>query len=457
MRFFSLHTRLTALALGLLVIGTGCDSGDPDPDPDPDPIDIPVPATYEFDSRFTDGASSVNIGGQVARQLQLQDLKSAIDALAKTGATPITLAELNAIYDYADTGLSIRSGVPDGLTPSAQTYEQISAGKSLRGRKGADATLLYSAGLIGNAQDVTVNDVIQAYFQIIVDNSNDASKLGTPAVYTTDDGVDLTQMINKILIGAILFDQTSNKYLADILDRDNTEPRGDGQPDTDQEHRFDEAYGYFGSARDYSSYSDDQLAGGVTDWARDSNGDGTLDYTTEYNFGIARNAGKRDRGGSNIDLTANAFEAFRRGRTAIVNGDQTILASARQDASEAVEKVIAATAIHYINVTLQEMATLTQDEVNNANDVNLNKFWGEMKGFTYALQFSYRGESGFTGGSLAIISLSDLQQLHALMGNAPVYAMPGTTEANAYVMALNDAKSIFQAAYGFSTANMDSW
>ncbi|MEM1041611.1 MAG: DUF4856 domain-containing protein [Bacteroidota bacterium] len=457
-----MRIKFSALLALLLAFGlVGCDSSDDDPTDPPggdDPIDpIEVPATYNFESRFDEGESSVNIGGQVVRQLLLQDLKAAIDARGKEGATPVTVAELNAIYDYADTGLNIATSVPDGLTPSATTYEEISAGKSLRGRKGADATLLYSDGLIGDGGDVTVNDVMQAYFQIIADNSNDPTKLGTKAVYNTDEGVDLTQMINKILIGAILFDQTSNKYLADILDRDNTERRDEGQPDTDQEHRFDEAYGYFGSARDYSNYTDDQLAGSLSDFAQDTNGDGVLDFSTEYNFGIARNAGKRDKGGVGVDFSAEAFEALRRGRTAIVNGDQTVLAEARQDASEAMEKILAATAVHYVNVTLEEMAGLTQAEVDGKNDFTLNKFWGEMKGFTYALQFSYRGDEGFSGGALNMVSTDQLRQLHELMGNAPVYALPGSDEYNAYVADLNAAKTIFQAAYGFSQANMDQW
>ncbi|MEL6704945.1 MAG: DUF4856 domain-containing protein [Bacteroidota bacterium] len=457
MRFNTTLPTLVLLLAALVFVG--CDSdGSDDPGPDPGNGLIDVPATYNFTSTFEgqESESSVDIGGMVVRQLLLQDLKSTIDALAKPGATPIAVAELNEIYDYDDDGRAILSGVPDGLTRGATTYEEISTGKNLRGRKGADATLLYSAGLVG-AADVTVNDVMQAYFQIIADNSNDPAKLGTPAVYTTDDGVDLTQMINKILIGAILFDQLSNKYLADILDRDNTEPRDEGKPDTEQEHRFDEAYGYFGAARNYRTYTDDMLAGGVTDFAQDSNGDGVLDYTTEYNFGIARNAGKRDKGGVGVNFTEEIFEAFLRGRTAVVNGNLTELAAAREDASQGFEKVIAATAVHYINDTLTEMEGLTQAEVDGKNDVSLNKFWGEMKGFTYALQFSYRGDGGFTGGALNIISLSDLQQIHALMGNAPVYALPGSAEYDAYVADLNQAKDIFQAAYGFSQTNMDQW
>ncbi|MEM6782519.1 MAG: DUF4856 domain-containing protein [Bacteroidota bacterium] len=456
MRYFTSFPTLVLLLAALVLVGCDSDSSD-DPIVGGDDL-IQVPATYNFNSTFEgqENESSVDIGGMVVRQLLLQDLKSTIDNLAKAGATPITVAELNEIYDYDDDGRAILSGVPDGLTRGATTYEEISTGKNLRGRKGADATLLYSAGLVG-ATDVTVNDVMQAYFQIIADNSNDPAKLGTPAVYTTDEGVDLTQMINKILIGAILFDQLSNKYLADILDRDNTDPRDEGKPDTEQEHRFDEAYGYFGAARNYRTYTDDMLSGSVGDFAQDSNGDGTLDYTTEYNFGIARNAGKRDKGGTGVDFSEEIFEAFLRGRTAVVNGDLTELAAAREDASEGFEKVIAATAVHYINDTLTEMEGLTQAEVDGKNDVNLNKFWGEMKGFTYALQFSYRGDGGFTGGALSIINLSDLQQIHALMGTVPVYALPGSAEANAYVAQLNQAKDIFQAAYGFSQTNMDQW
>ena len=44
--------------------------------------------------------------------------------------------------------------------------------------------------------------------------------------------------------------------------------------DTAMEHAWDEAFGYFGAARDYSRYTDEQLAGKVDDFTFDSNGDG---------------------------------------------------------------------------------------------------------------------------------------------------------------------------------------
>ena len=64
---------------------------------------LPVPATYNFDSRFNTGESSVGITGQITRQLQLQDLKILIGNLGKDGATSVTADDLNAIYEACGT------------------------------------------------------------------------------------------------------------------------------------------------------------------------------------------------------------------------------------------------------------------------------------------------------------------------------------------------------------------
>ena len=117
--------------------------------------------------------------------------------------------------------------------------------------------------------------------------------------------------------------------------------------------------------------------------------------------------------------------------------------------------MIAATVVHYINDSMADMAELTADQVTNKNNYDLNKHWGEMKGFTFALQFGYRGSA--TGGPMAIISEASVIALHALMGNAPVYAAGGSTEYDAYLADLQSAKDILKSAYGFSDTNMANW
>ena len=84
--------------------------------------------------------------------------------------------------------------------------------------------------------------------------------------YTTDDGVDMSQMINKVLIGAVPYYQATGVYLNSLLERDNSEARDGTDPYTAMEHAWDEAFGYFGAARDYFRYTDDQLAGKVDDF-----------------------------------------------------------------------------------------------------------------------------------------------------------------------------------------------
>tara|TARA_B100001250_G_scaffold413826_1_gene449347 strand:- start:664 stop:1965 length:1302 start_codon:yes stop_codon:yes gene_type:complete len=394
---------------------------------------IDVPSAYQFDSRFTEGETSVSYSGQVVRNLLLQDLKILIGNLGKDGAQSVTVQDMMNLYDY-DDALNLTSLTTTGsLQPLENKYSSISTGKNLKSKTSPDVVIGYGK---------TTDELMMEWFQIIADNSNDASKLGTPAVYTTDDGVDLAQMVNKVLIGAVPYYQATGNYFWKLLDKSNDAAK-EGKTYTDMEHYWDEAWGYYGAAADYSRYTDVQLAGKTADdFAFDSNGDGYIDFKSEYNHGISRNAGKRDKGGTGVDLTSDIFNAFLRGRTHIVNQEsEAMIIAERTAASNGMEKVIAATAVHYINDTLADMAENSDDKTN------LNKHWGEMKGFTVALQFN----------PYALITTPQLEDLHMNFGQAPSYAAPGTADYDAAVAQLEAAKVIFQSAYGFSDANMAGW
>ena len=157
-------------------------------------------------------------------------------------------------------------------------------------------------------------------------------------------------MINKVLVGAVHYYQSTGVYLNGILEQDNAKQYKDdpAKTYTAMEHKWDEAFGYFGAARDYLSYSDAQLAGKTpAEFSRDSNGDGKIDFKSEYNFGLSRNAGKRDKGASGTDLTKDIFQAFVTGRAIIAGeGDINQVAAQREIAAAGIEKVIAATEVH---------------------------------------------------------------------------------------------------------------
>ncbi|MCY3744122.1 MAG: DUF4856 domain-containing protein [Candidatus Poribacteria bacterium] len=426
---------LTVASLFLVACGSDEDTEDGDLEGEAGAM-IEVPQAYVFDSRFMEGESSVSYSGQVVRNLLLQDLKATTDSVGKDGARPIAVSDMLKLYEY-DDALNLKTLTTTGaLSASESHYSALSTGKNLVGKISDEPVIGYNR---------TADDLVREWFKAIADNSQDSDKLGTPMAYTTDDGVDMSQMVNKVLIGAVPYYQATGVYLGGLLERDNSEARDGTDPYTAMEHAWDEAFGYFGAARDYSRYSDEQLAGKVDDFTFDSNGDGSIDFKSEYNFGLSRNAGKRDKGGSGVDFTQQIFNAFLAGRTAITNqGSVAEISAHRQTAAEGMEKVIAATVVHYINDTLSDMSKLGTAEENIAN---LNKHWAEMKGYTVALQYN----------PFRLIGDGQLAELHGIMGEAPIYDEPGSNSYKTQVANYERAKAVMQAAYGFSNGNMANW
>ena len=169
---------------------------------------IDVPSAYVFDSRFSPGESSVSYSGQVVRNLLLQDLKIFTGNLGKDGAQSASAQDMLNFYAHDDAyGLETLTN-PKGLSALESRYSSISTGKNLNGKISGDIVIGYGK---------TADALVREWIDIIADNSQDASKLGTPAVYTTDDGVDLSQMINKVLIGAVPYYQATGKYLYLLL------------------------------------------------------------------------------------------------------------------------------------------------------------------------------------------------------------------------------------------------
>ena len=426
---------LTVASLFWVACGSDEDTEDADVDGEAGAT-IEIPQAYVFDSRFVEGESSVSYSGQVVRNLLLQDLKALTDSVGKDGARPVAVSDMLKLYEY-DDALNLKTSTTTGALPASEShYSALSIGKNLVGKISDEPVIGYNR---------SADDLVREWFKAIADNSQDADKLGTSMAYTTDDGVDMSQMVNKVLIGAVPYYQATGVYLGGLLERDNSEARNGTDPYTAMEHAWDEAFGYFGAARDYARYTDAQLAGKVDDFTFDSNGDGSIDFKSEYNFGLSRNAGKRDKGGSGVDFTQQIFNAFLAGRTAITNqGSVAEISAHRQTAAEGMEKVIAATVVHYINDTLSDMSKLGTAEKNRAN---LNKHWAEMKGYTVALQYN----------PFRLISDGQLAELHGIMGEAPIYDEPGSNSYKTQVANYERAKTVMQAAYGFSNDNMANW
>lgn len=434
---------------------------------------LPVPTTYTFANSA--GESTVSYSGQIARHVLIEDLKSYIGALTDrlldgsfepTAAGQVT-DELNYYLRFdgeanGDTPHRLSTSLP----PLQTTYNDISTNKQLLDKlAGNDASTDHKNWTGGDfkgwAGAASPQALVEAWFKTIEDNAL-ALVAGTERevngeklpVYVTEQGLDLNQLTQKFLVGAIAFSQAADDY-AD----DDKEGKGLLAPNTidgdakytSLAHAWDEAFGYFGASRDYGTLSDAEISAGC---GKDANSDGKLDLTMEACFGASVNAAKRDNGSveaARTDLTKEAFDGFVKGRTLIANAGEALTAAEltqlkahRDQWVNAWEKAYAATAIHYINDVLSDMDKFGSDDYKFTDHA---KHWGELKGFALSFQFNPRSP----------LSDADFEQLHTLLQDAPVLSDAPEAQITAYKDKLNQARELLKTAYSFDDANVQAW
>lgn len=167
----------------------------------------------------------------------------------------------------------------------------------------------------------------------VVVSPNDASK----KYLCGANGIEYSQIIEKGLMGGLMYYQTTAVYLDDAKigpTVDNTTVvTGQG---TNMEHAWDEAFGYFGAPTDFPASATISQA---KYWAKYCNSRNAL-----------------------LNTNTTLMDAFLKGRAAISNKDNTTKEAQRTIIRDTWEKVIAATIISYINVS---KASISDDAVRN--------------------------------------------------------------------------------------------
>jgi hypothetical protein len=463
-----MRSRMVILSVGLAVgcaksADSGSDTGGP---AGTDPSE----GVYAFSSRTGEG-SSVATSGQILRHLLINDLDAYLDGLTAdidSGRFPAPgeiEADLDFYFSFDDAYGEVAHRYTSDPAPLQATYGEVSSGKDLVGKlagndpEGQHAD--WSTALVGwdDPAVTTPESLVRLWFAQL-DAAAVARSVGdvpllpdgtpAPAVYVTAEGHDLKQLTQKFLLGAIAFSQAADDYLDDAdAGRGMLSPNTleDGEPYTTLEHAWDEAFGYFGAARDYPAWSDDEIA---DVGARDSfSADGRVDLTTEVCWGASTNAAKRDRGSvAATDFTAQAWDGFWGGRALIASVDGELsdaeldaLRGHRDQAIGAWEAAIAATMVHYINEVLVDMGNLDTPDYAFADHA---KHWSELKGFAFTPQFN----------PASPLSDADLAELHALIGPGPVPPTASATDRDAAAADLLAARALLGAAYGFDSANL---
>lgn len=446
--------------------------------------------TYSF-TNAAGNESSVAYGGQVARHLLISELNNYINSGLSTDLDTGSFTSRDQIYQkllsyYQTTDdaylldLAERTLTTNTTPISKQTKlaEISSSKKDLSGKiagndpvgQHKDWTIEFVA--FGEKGSQTPEQLIVSLLAEIANNAAEYHLAGNlrrdpfgneiTKAYLASDGRDLKQLVQKILLGSVAYSQATDDYLDNDTEgkgllSDNTE-LSNGQAYTSLEHQFDEGFGYFGAARDYLDYTDQEIAGkgGRDGWANgyyDTDGDGMIDFESEYNFGHSQNAAKRDLGSAAnaaaTDYTTAAMQAFLQGRQIIANANASALTEQqmsdlvqqRDIAVQHWEKAIVATAIHYINATIADY----DGWIGSAEQyANLAKHWSELKGFVVTLQFN----------PLTPMTDTQFENINALIGDSP--------ELNAdlmsdYIEDLLSARASLQDIYQLDTDNVANW
>lgn len=350
---------LTILALSSIFI-TSCDSDDDatiiveEPMDDPQNVVVVPPATYVFDR---DGESTVSFSGQTSRILMAEEL----------------IASMRD-FDIADFQLLL-----DMYANENDPFENQDLNESDRNVRGkiADSEDYFEGNAAASAEiKQFFEDLMAAQIDEVFPATQTAAAPGVAGQiadggstrYVNAQGLEYNQAVTKGFIGALMVDQALNNYLSTSLldagtnreDNDN-DVLSDGDPYTNMEHFWDEAYGYaYGTSVDLTNPN---LTIGDDDSFLSKYIGRVEDDTTDFG-GIA----------------ADIFDAYKLGRAAIAAKNYTVRDEQATILRDLISQVIGIRSVYYLQQG--RMGIENNDFGASFHDLS------EGFGFIYSLQFT---------------------------------------------------------------------
>ncbi|MBB4078305.1 hypothetical protein GGR28_000918 [Lewinella aquimaris] len=368
-------TRTSLLLLCLTVFLTSCQDDD-------DPISIiDVPTSYSFERN---GNQTVSFDGQTTRIAMAEEL---VAAFSDPGNSQEDLMNM-----FRNAGPN-----DEDVAPFA-TAELNASDKSIRSKIAASADY-FSANATGSTavrNDFEgwiagqATEVFPRWNELAAPGEAGQLAVGSRVRYVNAKGLEYNQVFAKSLLGGLMLDQALNNYLSPaVLDAGTNRADNlaatteDGKPYTSMEHKWDEAYGYlFGQSADPANPlatlgEDDQFLNEYI---------AAVDADTDFN-GIAQ----------------TIFDAFLRGRAAIVAGDYGERDRQADIIREHLSRVIAVRGTFY----LARGADATETETTRGGGFHA---LSEAYGFVYSLQFTRKPGTG-----APYFSREEVQQLLATL------------------------------------------
>jgi hypothetical protein len=382
-----------------------------------DLVDFQIPSSYDITGSLAPGAYS----GQIRRIAQLQEI-------ADSSRNEPIFWDIAAAMELG--------GLPEVFRSEAARNTATSS-SDLRSKIDE---LNYDAGDTSVADDFA--DLADRLVSSSQANYTVTASNGTAGMITTGskrrhvdaNGLELIQILEKGLYGAILYDQMVDDYLRPNQAGANNE-LGNNQSavsdydtnGTSRQHKWDEAFGYFGA--NPATYPNQ---------GNSSNGDGSFLANYTFDFSDETDAA------FGINLAQKAMDAFIIGRSALKAGEgfgpdnesvnEEIFNAARADVKLYVEAGIAAAAFHYLNSAIADITD--EDKIHHLS---------EALAFIYALGFNSEGR--ITGDEVH-------EALMALGWSSTDATLPGVYDINLWEVTdtqMENAKNILDESFpGFA-------
>ena len=259
---------------------------------------LEVPATYTFTDEH--GNNTVDYSGQTDRINQLDELVTYLE----TGETSV-LNNTQIKDMFANTGGNGNGAF--SFTSTKKLSDKFFAADTALIRSYFDSITVASASFANTASPGNAGTLTS----------------GTSTYLISANGFDYAEMIEKTAMGAVFLYQATQIYFGDEkMNVDNTTVNhGAGQHYTTMEHHWDEAFGYFNVPIDFPTNIT-----GLNFWGKYCN---------------SRNA--------QLGCNAIMMDAFKKGRTAIVNDNMTLRNEAILTIRKMWEKISAAQAVNYLD------------------------------------------------------------------------------------------------------------
>ena len=328
---------LKVLLLSTVVILSSCKKDSPTPiDPVDNSCEVVMPAEFSFTA---DEYNTVSYGGQTARLDMASEMMSAISSNGTTAEALKGMFENSGSY-FSDADLNASSKQIKSKTAAYST-----SGVQMAIHASFDS---WFTDYATNVAPIVGTTTMAA--------SGSAGMAGNRELNAK--GMEYDQIAAKSLIGALCLDQVVNGYLSEVkigdaVDNVTRDPNEDNNA-TAMEHHWDEGFGYV-----YGKFGPDNVAG-------DLESDGLLGkYLNKY-----------------PEWNTIVFDAFKKGREAIVQNCSTVRDEQAQIIKETLSMVVAKRAQVYL------------DESADNDDLSPDYFHAlsEGYGFILSLQFTYTAD-----------------------------------------------------------------